>query len=96
MEINDKLIDKLADLCKLEFSENEKTELSADLSNILDLIEKLKELPTDNVEPLIYVNDDLNQFREDSAKNEITREQALKNAPSKDSDYIKVPKFINK
>ena len=63
---------------------------------MLAFIEKLNELDTTNVEPLIYMSDEVNVMREDDVKTEITQDEALKNAPKHDSDYFKVPKVINK
>jgi aspartyl-tRNA(Asn)/glutamyl-tRNA(Gln) amidotransferase subunit C len=64
------------------------------LENILDMCEKLNEVNTDGVEPLIYMTDRVNNLREDKVLQEITHEEALKNAPKKDSDFFRVPKVI--
>ena len=65
-----------------------------DLENILEMCEKLNEVNTDGVEPLIYMTDRVNNLREDKVEQEITHEEALKNAPKKDSDFFRVPKVI--
>jgi len=96
MSVDIKTVEKLADLSKLEFDEASKKELVNDLNRILGFIDKLNELDTENVEPLIYMNDEKNSFREDEDKIEITQDQALKNAPDKDSDYFRVPKVLSK
>ena len=57
-------------------------------------MEKLNELNTDGIEPLIYINEEVNIFRVDEINYPVTKEDALKNAPLKDADYIKVPKFV--
>lgn len=95
MKIDDKLIDNLAELSKLEFDEKSKEELKGNLQKILDLVEQLNELDTEGVEPLVYMTENRNIFREDKVEQYITKEDALKNAPDKDSDYIKVPKVIS-
>lgn len=96
MDINNETIDKLADLAKLEFNEAEKESIKNDLSRILTYIEKLNEINTEGVEPLIFMNDSVNVLREDHPGETISKADALKNAASKDSDYFKVPKFIEK
>ncbi len=96
MKIDETLIDRLAVLSKLEFNATDKSEIQKNLNNILKLVEKLEEVDTEGVEPLIYMNDDIDVFREDKVVETITKQEALKNAPSKDSDYIKVPKVISK
>ncbi len=96
MKIDSKTVDKLADLAKLEFDEEGKKEIISDLNRIVEFVEKLSELDTSNVEPLIYMGEDRNVMRNDIVKQVITQQEALKNAPVKDSDYIKVPKVITK
>ena len=96
MEITDKKINEIANLAKLEFNDNEKIKIKNDLKKIVNFFDKLSEVNTENVEPLIYMSDFKNKLREDLVKQEISKEDALKNAPDKDSDYFKVPKFIKK
>lgn len=96
MKIDETLIDRLAVLSKLEFNATDKAEIQKNLNNILKLVEKLQEVDTEGVEPLVYMNEDIDVFREDKVIETITKQEALKNAPSKDSDYIKVPKVISK
>ena len=96
MKIDSKTVDKLADLAKLEFDEEGKKEIAKDLNRIVEFVEKLTELDTSKVEPLIYLSEDTNVMRSDVVKQEITQQEALKNVPVKDSDYIKVPKVIDK
>lgn len=96
MKIDEKLIDKIAKLAKLEFGVEEKQEIQKNFGNILNLVEKLQEVDTDGVEPLVYMNENHDILRKDVVIENITKEQALENAPDKDSDYIKVPKVISK
>lgn len=96
MKIDDELIDKLSNLAKLEFHGEERENIKADLDRILGFVEKLKEVDTEGVEPLIYMTDEYAVLREDKAKNTLSKEEALKNAPSRDSDYFRVPKVLNK
>ena len=96
MEINNKLIDQVAVLAKLEFENEAKDEMREDLQRIVSFVEKLSELDTEGVEPLIYLTDEVNRLREDEAKITVTQAEALSNAPKKDSDYFKVPKVISK
>ncbi|MCB9032711.1 MAG: Asp-tRNA(Asn)/Glu-tRNA(Gln) amidotransferase subunit GatC [Chitinophagales bacterium] len=94
MIVDDALIEKLSNLNKLEFNADEKELIKEDLTKILNFMEQLNELDTEGVEPLKYINEDVNVFREDVVKYYITKQEALENAPIKDSDYIKVPKFV--
>lgn len=94
MKIDNALIDRLAELSKLEFNEGEKDTIREDLQKMFNFVDKLNEVDTKSYEPLIFITEEVNQYREDIAKKTITKEEALKNAPKKDSDYFKVPKVI--
>ncbi|MBE2246554.1 MAG: Asp-tRNA(Asn)/Glu-tRNA(Gln) amidotransferase subunit GatC [Candidatus Competibacteraceae bacterium] len=89
-------VNRLAELAKLEFSESEASALLQDLNRILDFVNKLGELDTEGVEPLVYMNDEPCTLRADVVVEEITHEEALRNAPKKDSDYFRVPKVLDK
>jgi len=96
MEINNEIISKLANLAKLDFTETEKVNLQKDLSQIISFFEKMNEVKTENIEPLIFINNHENILRNDEPKQVITHQEALLNAPDKDSDYFRVPKFLDK
>lgn len=95
MQVDDALIDKLSRLSKLEFkTEEARAEIKSDLKKILDFMDKLNEVDTEGIEPLIYINEDVNVFRNDEERYYITKEEGLANAPIKNEDYIMVPKFV--
>lgn len=96
MKVTDKLIDSLAALAKLSFDKVDKKQIRQDLERMLEFVEKLNELNTKNVEPLIHVTQETDNLREDVVKEELSREEGLKNAPKKDSDYFRVPKVLDK
>ena len=95
MKITDQKIDELAQLARLKFQGSEKEAIRTDLEKILAMCEKLNEVDTEGTEPLVYMTDNTNVLRTDEVKVEITHEEALKNAPKKDSDYFRVPKVID-
>ncbi|WKK85184.1 Asp-tRNA(Asn)/Glu-tRNA(Gln) amidotransferase subunit GatC [Marivirga arenosa] len=94
MSINKETLEKIAHLARLEFEEDSKDKMLADMNNMLSFVEKLQELDTDNVEPLDSMSFEVNQMRDDEVKNQLSHEQGLKNAPKKDANYIRVPKVI--
>jgi len=96
MQITTQKIDELAHLARLEFNEEQKIKIKTDLERIVVFFDKLSEVNTEGVEPLIYMSDRENNLRLDVIEEKISKTEALKNAPYKDSDYFKVPKFINK
>lgn len=87
-------IEKIAELAQLKFSEAELENFTPQMNEILNYMEKLNELDTENVEPLSHPIEQTNVFREDELKNSITTEEALKNAFAKDEHHFKVPKVI--
>lgn len=96
MNIDDALIEKLAHLSRLEFKEDEKEEIKNGLQKMLGFIDKLNELDTTGVEPLLHMTDNMNVFRDDEVKGEISREEVFRNAPLHDDEFFKVPKVIKK
>ena len=84
----------MAHLSRLEFNEEGKAEILNDMNRMLAFVDKLNEMDTTNIEPLIYMTDERNVLREDEPQQTVTQKEALKNAPKKDSDYFKVPKVI--
>jgi len=96
MKVSKETVDRLAELSRLEFSETEKEQIRNDLEKIVGFVEKLGELPVDDVEPLVYMSEEQNVTRADVPQQTLGLEDALKNAPRKDSDYIRVPKVLEK
>jgi aspartyl-tRNA(Asn)/glutamyl-tRNA(Gln) amidotransferase subunit C len=99
MQVTDALIDKLCSLAKLDPTaggEAGRVALRGALERMLGFVEAINRLDTDGVEPLIHMNDAVNQFRTDEPQASITHQQALANAPRHDSDYIRVPKVLDK
>ena len=94
MKITNQTVEDLAKLSKLSFDDESKEVMRKDLENILEMCEKLKEVNTDDVEPLIYMTNSQTVLRDDVVEQEISHEEALKNAPKKDSDFFRVPKVI--
>jgi aspartyl-tRNA(Asn)/glutamyl-tRNA(Gln) amidotransferase subunit C len=95
MTITGTLISRLEHLARLELSDAERQSLQADLNNILTMVEKLQELDTDEVVPLVYLNEDVNVWRKDKVQNQVEHEDALRNAPQQDGTFFMVPKVIN-
>ena len=95
MKIDTKTVDEIAHLARLEFDAAAKTEIIDDMNRMLSFVNKLSEVDTNNIEPLIYMTDETNVLRDDEPVVSLTQEEALKNAPKRDSDYYKAPKVID-
>ena len=94
MKIDTKVVDELAHLARLSYENEAKQEIVTELNKIIAFVEKLEEINTDGIEPLIYMVDETNITREDEMKQDISQDDGLKNGPKKDSDYFRVPKVI--
>ena len=96
MNITDEIVDHIAHLARLEFEGDKKAAIREDLERIISFMDKLQEVNTENVEPLIFMTNEVNRLREDEAKITLTQAEVLKNAPKKDSDYFRIPKVLDK
>ncbi len=94
MEVTIELIERLANLSRLAFTDDEKNALKKDLQRMISFVEKLNEVDTAGVEPLLHMSNETNVFRDDEVKDQLTREQGLLNAENKDEQFFKVPKVI--
>ncbi|MEZ4762781.1 MAG: Asp-tRNA(Asn)/Glu-tRNA(Gln) amidotransferase subunit GatC [Calditrichia bacterium] len=94
MKVTVETVEHIAKLAKLTFSDTDKTQMAHELGDILGYIEKLNELNTDGVEPLSHPIDIVNVMREDKAGESFPPEVAVRNAPSPQDTFFKVPKVI--
>ncbi len=88
------IIDNISILAKLDLSEDEREIAKKDIEEMLGFIDKMNELDTKDVEPLLNGTGLNNVFRDDVVINEDVRDDMLKNAPSREGEYFKVPKTI--
>jgi len=96
MEVNDALVDKLANLARLQFNDSEKENIKKDLQRMIQFVEKLNEVDTTGVEPLLHMSEEVNVLRDDEVQGSISRAEGLQNAPVHDGEFFKVPKVIKK
>ncbi|MCC6600340.1 MAG: Asp-tRNA(Asn)/Glu-tRNA(Gln) amidotransferase subunit GatC [Crocinitomicaceae bacterium] len=94
MKINHETVERIAELARLDYSGEAADEIMNDMNKMLDFVDKLKELDTEGVEPLIFMTEETNVLRTDEVEAEITQAEALSNAPKKDMYYFRVPKVI--
>jgi aspartyl-tRNA(Asn)/glutamyl-tRNA(Gln) amidotransferase subunit C len=95
MSVTKNDVKKIAELARLQFSETELENYTTEMNKMLDYVDKLNELNTENVQPLSHPIENTNVFREDEVKQSTNRVEALKNAPDKSSEHFKVPKVIS-
>jgi len=89
-------IDKLSTLSKLEFNEQDKLTLQVELQKMLDFVEKLNEVDTQGIEPLMHISNQYDVFRKDEVAGDFSVNEVLHNANNKNEQFFLVPKVINK
>ncbi len=97
MKIDNATLDRIAELARLDVGDDAtRQQLLGDMQRVIDFVEKLNEIDTKGVEPLIHMSDEQDVLREDVAMPGFSKQEALMNAPVKDSDYFKVPRVVDK
>ena len=96
IKVTQELINNLSELSKLNFDHKQSQQIKFDLEKMLEFVNTISQIKTDNVEPLVYVNEETKLLRKDEVKDPLSQADALKNAPEKDSDYFKVPTVLKK
>lgn len=96
MNLDNELINHISHLARLNFEGEELVDIQKDMTKIVSFMEKLNEIDTEGIEPLVFMSDEINVLREDVPKVTISQKEALLNAPKKDSDYFRIPKVLNK
>ena len=94
MALSEEDVRKLALLARLELTDEEVATLGPQLESILGFVEKLAELDTEDVEPMTTALDVDNRWRVDEVVAGLSREDALKNAPSSDDEFFLVPPVL--
>lgn len=96
MQISEETILHIAKLARLEFRGEELESIRKDMEKIIGFMDNLSTIDTSHVEPLIFMSDERNVLRDDIASTTVSKDEALMNAPKKDSDYFRIPKVLDK
>jgi aspartyl-tRNA(Asn)/glutamyl-tRNA(Gln) amidotransferase subunit C len=96
VKITDDIVKHISHLARLDFKGEELDSIKGDMEKIIGFMDKLSEIDTKNVEPLIFMNEKVNVLREDVSNQTLSKEDALSNAPKSDSDYFRIPKVLDK
>ncbi|ADU28716.1 Asp-tRNA(Asn)/Glu-tRNA(Gln) amidotransferase subunit GatC [Evansella cellulosilytica] len=92
--ISKEQVEHVANLARLEFTNEEIDMFQQQLDDIIGYAEQLNELDTSNVKPTSHVLDIKNVLREDEVKPSLEREKVLKNAPDHEDGQFKVPSVL--
>jgi len=112
MKVTEKDVAYVADLANLDLTADERARMLHDLNSILDYIDRLNELDTDRIAPMVQVSDryGVDETHEGSdrfayavrddirygLRESLPQETALKNAPETDGTFFEVPKVIER
>jgi aspartyl-tRNA(Asn)/glutamyl-tRNA(Gln) amidotransferase subunit C len=94
MKVTKETIEHVANLARLNLTEQEKEKLTNEMENIISFVDKLNELDTSNITPMEHVKSIRNVFREDVVSESLDRGKMLANAPSHEKGCFKVPKVV--
>ena len=92
--LSKKEVEHTAWLAHIELSKKEKTLFTEQFNNILDYFKKIDEINTEDVQPTYHVLDLMNVYRKDKASPSLPTEEALKNAPKKEKQFLKAPRIV--
>ncbi len=85
---------RVATLARLKLSPAELEAMATQLGRVLEYVQILNELDTDDVAPMAHAVERSNVFREDCVQPSLPREAALANAPKTDGRFFQVPQVI--
>lgn len=94
MQISLSDVEYLAKLSRLEFSDEEACKMQKDLSSIIDYVNKLNDIITEDVAAKEHILNLSNVLRQDEVKQSLSNEEALKNAYDSEENYFKVPQLM--
>ena len=94
MKLDTNTINKIAKLARIRLSEKEANEFLKDINSILDWVEQLNEVNTDNVEPLTNISSSALTKRRDENQDINSSDEILQNSPDKLEGYFAVPKVV--
>ncbi len=95
MKVDKNTLEGLAHLSRLEIKEEKQEQMVSNLNQVIEWVGKLDELDTKDVKPLTHMSEEIDVYRQDEVKVTLTHNQALVNAPKKDSNYFRVPKVVD-
>ncbi|MFM7587828.1 MAG: Asp-tRNA(Asn)/Glu-tRNA(Gln) amidotransferase subunit GatC [Bacteroidota bacterium] len=96
MKVDLETLQRIAHLARLEFDPDKADAMLADMNRFLEYARIIDSVPTEGIEPLVYMNEEGLAPREDRVIQTISHQEALANAPASDSDYFRVPKVVKK
>ncbi|MFL2650399.1 MAG: Asp-tRNA(Asn)/Glu-tRNA(Gln) amidotransferase subunit GatC [Alphaproteobacteria bacterium] len=94
MSIDNSTVKKVAKLARLKVDAKEEQNLKNELNNILEWVDKLQKVDTENIDPMLSVSNEPMPMREDMVTSKLDNKQILSNAPEKKAGFFVVPKVV--
>ena len=94
MSIDNSTVKKVAKLARLKVNAKEEQNLKNELNNILEWVDKLQKVDTENIDPMLSVSNEPMPMREDMVTSKLDNKQILSNAPEKKAGFFVVPKVV--
>ena len=94
MSIDNSTVKKVAKLARLKVDAKEEQNLKNELNNILEWVDKLQKVDTENIDPMLSVSNEPMPMREDMVTSKLDNKQILSNAPEKKAGFFIVPKVV--
>lgn len=94
MAIDQETVKRVAFLSRLKIEDDKIQATESEFNKILNWVEQLNEVNTDNVEPLVSVNESYITCREDKVTDGNQAQAVLANAPQAEYGYFVVPKVV--
>lgn len=94
MSIDNSTVKKVAKLARLKVDVKDEENLKNELNNILEWVDKLQKVDTENIDPMLSVSNEPMPMREDKVTSKLENNQILSNAPEKKAGFFVVPKVV--
>tara|TARA_X000000368_G_scaffold138702_1_gene109045 strand:- start:3410 stop:3721 length:312 start_codon:yes stop_codon:yes gene_type:complete len=95
-KVSQKEVKKIASLSRLSLSKKELTNHTKDMNDILDYMDLLNQVDTENIDELVNVHDMKSSLREDTFEDSLSKDSVIENSPKSSKDYIEVPLVVKK
>lgn len=93
--MNKEDIKHIANIAQIDFSDEELEKFAPTFEENVELVNKIKDIDTEDVDKVFQVNGTENNIREDKEKKSFSQEEALENVATKKYGYFKLIKFVD-
>ena len=95
MQISKELVEYVANLSRIKLDDKQSEKMQSELASVIEYMEVLNKLDTENIEPLSHIFNITNVMRDDENKESHNRDELLINAPEHTDETFVVPKTVD-